>query len=84
MIELSQLLGKFEKLLSDGELGKEAVQKALKDAAGLEIPKEKINIRSGTIYLDIKPLYKNEILIKKDLVLAKLKEYRAPASENIR
>lgn len=84
MIELGQLLGKFEKLLSEGELGKEAIQKALKDATGLDIAKDRISIRNGTVYLDIKPLYKNEVLLKKEQILTKLKKYRAPGPGDIR
>jgi hypothetical protein len=69
MIELSELLGRFKNIILSGELEKGAIQKTLKDILNLELKKEEIKIKNGTVFLNIKPLYKNEILLKKEKII---------------
>ena len=40
----------------------------------LVIAGKDIKIKNSTVYLNIKPIYKNEILLKKDKIFLKLKE----------
>ncbi len=74
MIEIKDLLLKFSNLLLSEEIKKNATLNILKEIIGLEIKSEDIKIKNNTIYLNIKPIYKNEILIKKDLINSKLEE----------
>jgi len=72
MIEIKDLLLGFNNLILKEEMKKETVREIIGRAIGLEIKKEKIRLRQGTVYLDIKPIYKNEILLKKEKILSEL------------
>ena len=74
MIELKDLLGRFGKILETGEGSKRLVVEVIKDDTGILIESEKIKIKNGTIFLNIKPIYKNEIFLKKEKIFSKLKE----------
>lgn len=69
MIEIKDLLGRFKELLSNEDYKKEAVRDTLKNILNLDIEKEKITIEKNSILLDINPVYKNEVFIKKDIIL---------------
>ncbi len=74
MIEIKDLFGRFESLLGNEEFKKGAIASVLKDLLKIEVEKEKITIVKGDIYLDINLIYKNEIFIKKELILKKILE----------
>ena len=74
MIEIKDLLLKFSNLFLSEEIKKNAILNSLKEVVGVEVEREDIKIKNNTIYLNIKPIYKNEILLKKDLINLKLKE----------
>ncbi len=74
MIELKDLLLKFNNLLLKQGLRQEVVRETISKAINLEIKPEDIKIKNGVIYLNIKPIYKNEILIKQDLILEELQK----------
>ncbi len=74
MIEIKDLLLKFSNLLLSEEIKKNTVLNVLKEVIGVDVKPEDIKIKNNTIYLNIKPIYKNEILLKKDLINLKLKE----------
>ena len=85
MIEIKDLLSRFENILSNGETKKAIIREILSQTLNLDIKKEDLEIKNNIIYLNIKPIYKNEILIKKDQIVKKLEEKlgeRAP--KNIR
>jgi len=82
MIEIKDLLVRFSNILRDGEGKKEFVREAIKDVTGLSIENKDIKIKNGTIFLNIKPIYKNEILLKKDKIFSKLKEVFGKKSPN--
>jgi hypothetical protein len=74
MIEIKDLLSRFNNLLL-GETGKmEAVRSAISSVINLEIKKEDIKIKNNIVYLNIKPIYKNEIFLKQDQIFSKLRE----------
>lgn len=75
MIEIKDLLLKFNEILVSGEIKKEFIKKSINSILGIEINNDDIKIKNNTVYLNIKPLYKNEILIKKELITAKLEEF---------
>ena len=74
MIEIKDLLISFNNKLLSEEIKKESIKNIISNIIGFDIKKEKIKIKNETVYLDIKPIYKNEILLKKELILNKLKE----------
>ncbi len=74
MIEIKDLLRKFDHLLLSGELKKETVRGIISKVIGVPIKSDDIDIRGGNIFLNIKPIYKNEILIKKEKIDSLLEE----------
>lgn len=74
MIEIKDLLSRYEKILNSKESGVESVRRVISSVLGFPLNKEDIKIKDGTVYLNIKPIYKNEILLKKEFILSSLKE----------
>lgn len=85
MIEIKDLLVRFENILLSEEAKSESVRQIISEIIGIEIKKEQIKIKNKIIYLNIKPIYKNEIFLKQGKILAKLEEaFGAETPENIR
>lgn len=83
MIEIKDLLAKFNTILLSEEGKKETIRKIISETINLEIESKDIQIKNNIMYLNIKPIYKSEILIKQDQIFAKLKESfgkRTPSS----
>ncbi len=74
MIELKDLLSRFDKILSSNTARKNIVAETIKEVAGLDVETKNINIKGDTIYLFIKPIYKNELLLKKDMFFRELEK----------
>jgi hypothetical protein len=74
MIEIKDLLIRFNNLLSLGEGKIDSIRNIISETIGIQIKKEDIKIKNNIIYLNIKPIYKNEILLKQDQIFLKLKE----------
>ena len=74
MIEIKDLLARFQNILLSGEGKKEVVRKVISEIIKIEIGSEEVEIKNNIIYLNIKPIYKNEILLKQDQIFLKLKE----------
>ena len=74
MIEIKDLLIKFDNILLSEEIKKNSIINILDQIIGLKIKSEDIKIKNNIIYLNIKPIYKNEIFLKKDKIFLKLKE----------
>jgi len=74
MIEIKDLLLRFGDILLSEEIKKEAVRNVISKTIRIPIKKEDIKIKNGTIYLNIKPIYKNEIFLKRDKIFSLLKE----------
>lgn len=75
MIEIKNLLSRFNNILLSEEGKKEAVKKIISEIIKVEIKSQEIQIKNNIIYLNIKPIYKNEILLKQDQIFLKLKEF---------
>jgi len=85
MIEIKDLLNRFNNLLLSEKIKIESTRKILSSAVGIKINKQNIKIKNNVIYLDIKPIYKNEIFLKQDQIFLKLKEaFGKKAPKNIR
>ena len=70
MIELKDLLGRFDNVLRSGSIARVAVHQAVLEATGIAIPEENIEIKGSSVYLKIKPLYKAEIYLKQEKILS--------------
>lgn len=85
MIEIKDLLARFNNVLLREEGKTDSVRNIISEVIGIEIKKEDIKIKNGTVYLNIKPIYKSEILLKQDQIFTKLQESLGKKSpENIR
>ena len=73
MIEIKDLLLKFGNILLKEEVKKDLIRETISKAINFEIKKEDIKIKNNVIYLNIKPIYKNEIFLKKDEIFNELK-----------
>jgi hypothetical protein len=74
MIEIKDLLARFNNLLSSSEIKKQIIKEVLLEVVNLDIDSNKIKIKNNVVYLDIKPIYKNEIFLKKEKIFEKLQE----------
>jgi hypothetical protein len=74
MIEIKDLLARFNHILSSNRSKIELIKKALHSVLGVELENNDIKMENNTIFITTKPIYKNEILLKKDKILSKLKE----------
>ncbi len=74
MIEIKDLLVRFNNILLSEERKTDSVRNIISEVIGVEIKKEDIKIKNNIIYLNIKPIYKNEILIKQDQIFLKLQK----------
>lgn len=74
MIELKDLLSRFDKILSSNTARKNIVAETIKEIAGFDVETKNINIKGDTIYLFIKPIYKNELFLKKDMFFRELEK----------
>lgn len=74
MIEIKDLLLKFQNALLGEEIKKEAIRSVISETINFQIKKKEIKIKNDIIYLNIKPIYKNEIFLKKEEITLKLNE----------
>jgi len=74
MIEIKDLLARFSVLLQNGEGKKELVRDVIKEATGIVIETKDIEFKNGTMFLNIKPIYKNEIFFKKEKIFSELEK----------
>ncbi len=85
MIEIKDLLAKYQNILFTEEVKKGAIKSIIYQIIGIEIKSEDIKITKGTVYLNIKPIYKNEIFLKREKIFTKLEEILGKKSpEDIR
>ena len=73
MLEIKDLLNRFSKIILSGEVKKQAIKEALYEAAGILVDTKDISIKNNVVFLNIKPLYKNEIFLKKEKIFSALK-----------
>lgn len=74
MIEIKDLLLNFNSILLSEEVKKSSIVNVLCQTVCAQIKSEDVKIKNGTVYLNIKPIYKNEIFLKKEEIFCKLKE----------
>jgi hypothetical protein len=74
MIELKYLLLNFKNILVSESAKKEEILRIISREIKIDLKKEDIQIKNGVVFLNIKPIYKNEIFLKKDKIFSKLKD----------
>lgn len=74
MIEIKDLLVRFNNILLGEEGKKEIIRKTISEITKIEIKAQNIRIKNNVIYLDIKPIYKNQIFLKQNQIFLELKE----------
>ena len=74
MIEIKDLLSRFNNILLGEEGKKESIRKIISEIIKADIRSEDVKIKNGIIYLNIKPIFRSEILLKQEQIFSKLKE----------
>jgi len=74
MIEIKDLLARFNNILLSEEVKKEFIKNTISEVIGIQIKNQDIEIKNNIIYLNIKPIYKNEIFIKQNQIFSKLEQ----------
>ena len=74
MIEIKDLLHRFEKILGHESVKIGVVQKVLKEDFNILTQKDQIVVKGRVLYLKIKPVFRNEVLIHKEKFLHLLKD----------
>ena len=82
MIEIKDLLQNFKKILISEGGKKEEICRIISEEIKTEIKTEDLKIKNNTLFLNIKPIYKNEFFIKKDIIFKRLKEVLGKKSPN--
>lgn len=74
MIEIKDLLLRFDKIILSEKLKIETIRNIISDITKIEIKSDDIKIKNHSIYLNIKPIYRNEIFMKQEEISKKLEE----------
>jgi len=71
---ITNFLEKFKKLIFQKEEIKNIITKVISEEIFYQLEKEKIKIKNGIIFLEGSPILRNEIMLKKNKILIKLKD----------
>jgi hypothetical protein len=74
MIEIKDLLARFEHILLGEDVKIDSILQTLRKVAGVKIERKDIKIKNNIIYLDTKPIYKNQIFLKKEQIAEELED----------
>ena len=74
MKEIESFLEKFKKLLRYDREIKKTITEIIKNSVNIYIKESEIKIQNKVLYIKANPYIKNEIFIKKDLILERLKK----------
>jgi len=74
MIEIKDLLSRFNTILLSEDVKKQAVVSAIANSTGIILDKKDVEIKKDTVFLNTKPIHKSEILIKQKDIYSKLIE----------
>jgi Cu/Ag efflux protein CusF len=84
MFNISLFLEKFKNLGLNEKLLKEAISCSVKEIIGFDLDPKKISLKNGEVIFKVSPAIKNTIYIKKEAILAKIKENNIENIGNIR
>jgi len=74
MFNIENFLKRFELLTPPNDAIRGAVREIIEKEIGVSIEKKNISVKNNIIYIKTKPLYKNEIFIKKQYILKELEK----------
>ncbi len=74
MFNISSYLEKFKQLYSENLYFKDTIVKVVKEVTNIDINKEAINYKKGILILNVKPILKSELFLKKSPLLKKFGE----------
>lgn len=70
MIEIKDILLRFDNILKNEDSKILLIVEAIQKIINIKIKKKDIKINNDILYLNIKPIYKNEILLKKNEIIS--------------
>jgi hypothetical protein len=74
--KLNEILERFSKSLNKDTHTREAIIKAIEEKIGIKIPQENISLKEGVLEIKTTPVVNNEIKLKEESIIARLKEAR--------
>ncbi|MDE2399500.1 MAG: hypothetical protein KGL67_00585 [Patescibacteria group bacterium] len=74
MIEIKDLLSKWNNTLLSEEVKTEYIKEVLEKVIKIKIKNTDIKIKDNTVYLNLKPIYKNEIFLNQEKIISLLTE----------
>lgn len=74
MFSISTFLEKFKNITQPDETARRRLSEIIQKETGIKISIKNISIKNNIVHIKTKPLYKNEIYIKKGRILATTKE----------
>jgi hypothetical protein len=74
MIEIKDLLLKFNNLLVSGEVKKSLIAEVVSSVVGFQVNTEDVEVKNGSLFLNIKPIHKAEVFKKKETITLKLED----------
>ena len=81
MIEIKDLLAGLRDKLFSAEIKKDEIRRIISKELNLNLKPEDIEIKNNSVFLKIKPIYKNELFLKREIILEKLEQslgHKAP------
>lgn len=81
MIEIKDLLAGLRDKLFSAEIKKDEIRRIISKELNLNLKSEDIEIKNNSVFLKIKPIYKNELFLKREIILEKLEQslgHKAP------
>lgn len=74
MFNIGNFLEKFKNITPPDKFVKDVLISVVKETTNIDIEKDNIDVRNGTIFISVDPIIKNEIFLKKGEVLENLRE----------
>lgn len=74
MIEIKDLLLRFNKLIDNEEIKLSLIRESILEVLKIDIPKNKILFKNGILKIDINSIYKNEIFLNWEKVSRRIEE----------
>lgn len=82
MIEIKDVLSRFSNILFEHDSKQKLVLEVIFKVTNIKIKQSDLKIKNNVIYLNIKPLYKNEIFTKQELIFQELKKILSKNTPN--
>lgn len=74
MHSIQDLLGRFKSILDTEDSKKENIIKIIEENTSIVVSAGDVDVKKGKLFLKVKPIYRNAILLKKDKILEDLKQ----------